>query len=427
MDIKFSTGKTATFPKATITPSRLGLVSVAQGQEYVMKVELAANQHKNFDLRGEAGIIKMLNDRKCKTCVELVDFIEVSGNELFRNFPSELEHAEVFDVNGTYPAMVTKAYPFMRPACTQDMAMAIIEQKKLGVWHGDLTFENTLIDPLTHCIKFIDYDQAVLLDDEKILMGNAEYFDWLDEHARSTYGQYDVETFTHNLEVSREEYFDPFFDGDSFNIGKTLLFTAQETTLSTDKIYHSFRTNDIYAEGERSLDDRLGNLDKLDFEPGERVLDVGCNAGLLCHYLHDRGCDVTGIDIDSSVIEGAQIIANIIGKPEINFNCLDIDDGGLVGYFDTVFLFSVIHHTKHLERNARMIAKSCDRLVIECRCNERGAKPVDGTWIETSVWSHDNVEELIIGLEALFPGFRHQQTLGQGDRDRYMFEFRKVQ
>ena len=118
------------------------------------------------------------------------------------------------------------------------------------------------------------------------------------------------------------------------------------------------------------------------------------------------------------MIAGAQILANIAGKPDIEFNCLDLDNGGLIGRFDTVFLFSVIHHTKNMVQNAAQIAKNCNRIIIECRLSERGAKPVNGTWVETSVWQHDTVEELISGLEVLFPGFHHAATLGQGDRDR---------
>lgn len=425
MDIKFTSGMSTTFLAPRITNSRRGLYGISEGGQYALKVEFLPNSKKKFDLRGEADIIRMLNDKKCKTCVELVHFTEISGEELQKCCPVEVARALEFDKDRSYPVMITRAYPKMTPVRTQDMAMAIIEQKKLGVWNGDLTIDDTLFDTRDNCIKFIDYDQAILLDDEKIQMGNTEFFEWLDEDAASRFSKYGVSSFTHNLEVSRETHFTPFFDGDCFDIGSTLLFTSQETTLNESKIYHSFRTNDVYAIGERSLDDRIEHLDKLEFSPGESVLDVGCNAGLLCHYLFDRGCTVQGIDIDRTVIAGAQILANIVGKPDIEFNCFDLDNGGLVGRFDTVFLFSVIHHTRDMARNAAQVAKICNRIIIECRLAERGAKPVDGTWIETSGWQHDTVEELIAGLETLFPGFRHFATLGQGDRDRYIFELKK--
>ena len=227
----------------------------------------------------------------------------------------------------------------------------------------------------------------------------------------------------HNFEW--ETHFKPFFVDGSLDIGATYLFKNSETTLRESKIYHTFQNADFHAKGERSFDDRVDLLDQIDFEPGERVLDIGCNAGLLCHYLLDRGCDVTGIDIDPAIIDGAKIIANIMGKTGITFECLDIDNGGPLGYFDTVMLFSVIHHTRDIHKNAARIAKFCKRIVIETRLKESGAKPVDGKWIGTTVWKHETLDDLIKGLEFLFPGHKHTRTLGQGDRDRYVMILEK--
>ena len=187
MDIKFPTGKMATFPRSTITPGRVGLIGISSDHEHVMKVEIASDTRKEFALRGEANIIKLLNDRNCQTCPELIHFTEVSGRELLRDFSEQLQYADVFDADKSYPVMVLQGFPPMMPVCTQDIAMAIIEQKNLGVWHGDITVENTLIDSTNNCIKFIDYDQAILLDEEKIQMGNAEYFDWLDQAAKDRF------------------------------------------------------------------------------------------------------------------------------------------------------------------------------------------------------------------------------------------------
>ncbi len=264
MDVKFITGVSTTFLDVRTTNSRMGMYGISKDGLYALKVELLPNPRKKFDLRGEADIIKMLNDKKCKTCVELIHLTEILGEVLAKHWLSALAYALEFDPAESYPMMITRAYPKMTPVRTQDMAMAIIEQKKLGVWNGDVTIDDTLIDTRDDCIKFVDYDQAILLDDEKIQMGNADFFDWLDEDATSRFSKYGVQTFTHNLEVSRKTHFTPFFDGDSFNIGRTLLFLSQKTTLDENKIYHSFRTKDVYAVGERSLDDRVEHLDKLE-------------------------------------------------------------------------------------------------------------------------------------------------------------------
>ena len=263
MEVQFVTGLSTIFLDVGITNSRRGLYGISEDTLYAIKIELLPNPLKNFDLRGEAQIIKTLNERKCRTCVELVHFGDVAGTELANYYQSELSRAIKFDIEISYPMMITRAYPKMSPVCTQDMAMAIIEQKKLGVWNGDITVDDTLLDGSVNCIKLIDYDQAVLLDQEQMAMTNVAFFDWLDEDATARFSQYGVNSFTHNLEVTREGYFSPFFDGDCFDIGKTLLFSSQETTLNSNKIYHSFRMDDVFADGERNLDDRKKYLDKL--------------------------------------------------------------------------------------------------------------------------------------------------------------------
>ena len=81
---------------------------------------------------------------------------------------------------------------------------------------------------------------------------------------------------------------------------------------------------------------------------GKSVLDVGCNMGLLSHYLHDKGCKVTGIDMDEKVITGAKMVANILGK-DIDFKYLDLDHAKIEEEYDTVCLFSVIHHVANFK------------------------------------------------------------------------------
>lgn len=100
----------------------------------------------------------------------------------------------------------------------------------------------------------------------------------------------------------------------------------------------SFYTNIIHYY------DRLFPLDqkKLDFvldtdEP-QRILDIGCATGTLCHALYHEGHQVVGIDIDKAIIQKA------IGKdPEgPHFEALDmlhLDGHFENGYFDQVLCF----------------------------------------------------------------------------------------
>ena len=46
--------------------------------------------------------------------------------------------------------------------------------------------------------------------------------------------------------------------------------------------------------------------DLLDPQPGDRVLDLGCAAGAITHYLSTFGCDATGIDFEPLAIAKAR-------------------------------------------------------------------------------------------------------------------------
>lgn len=427
MRVKLDSGIIANFPRVTLSLTRDGCHGISDDGLYAIKVQFGRFENKENDLEREVVIMRFLAKQGCVSCPEVMGYGEIGKTELIQTLEKNQINLSKDITATTFRYLVVPAYEAAATIYTPDIAMAVIEQKRLGIWQGDLAPEHVLTDPSTSCIKIVDYDQAIYLTDEQRNMTNLEFFQFIDEEQRERFKAYDVSGWLREFKgVSWDTHFAHLFDGDSFDIGATHLFKSSETTLGESKIYHSFHTPDVHAKGERDIRERRELLDRITFEPGERVLDVGCNAGLLCHYLAERGCQVWGIDIDPSIIEGARILANILGKEGIEFECLDIDDGGPLGYFDTVMLFSVIHHTRHINRNAARIAKFCKRIVIEARLVERGAKPVDGKWIPTTVWEHADLESLIAGLESLFPGFVHHDTLGQGDRGRYVMEFRKA-
>ena len=427
MRVELDSGIIASFRRVSLTRTRDGCHGISDDGLYAVKVQFGWFENKENDIEREVEILRFLEAQGCMTCADVLGFGEIDKSAIQATLAeNQIELAKELE-STAFRYLVTPAYKEAETIYTPDIAMAVLEQKKLGVWQGDIAPDHILTDPITQCIKIIDYDQAIYLTDEQRDMPNLAFFDFINEEQRERFKKSEVSGWLRCFSnVEWETHFSHLFDGDSFEIGLTHLFRSSETTLNESKIYHSFHTPDVHAKGERSIDDRRALLDQLTFEPNERVLDIGCNAGLLCHYLSERGCNVWGIDIDPSIIDGARILANIMGKSGIEFECLDIDNGGPLGYFDTIMLFSVIHHTRNIHRNAARIAKLCKRIVIEARLVERGAKPVGGQWIQTTVWEHENLDSLIAGLESLFPEFRHRVTLGQGDRGRYVMEFLKT-
>ena len=75
---------------------------------------------------------------------------------------------------------------------------------------------------------------------------------------------------------------------------------------------------------------------------GQRALDVGCGAGLLCEPLARLGAAVTGLDAAPENIAAAQ--AHAAGSDlAIDYRCADVAEAGLSG-FNLVTAMEVIEH-----------------------------------------------------------------------------------
>lgn len=383
--------------------------------QWFAKVELRPHPLKRNDLHEEAEIIRDLNRRGCVTCPQLYGVGQVRAEELARTCDQELPRE-------ARPALVL---PFLATASAvslNDLLFSILEQRKLGWFHADLKPDNLRFCPDSQVCYLIDYDQAEPLTDAQIDQPLVDFLRWADQHIREKYAQFQFLGLFHYFPgIALEQVILPRLDQGRLDVGKTQLLKSAETTLNPSKIYHGIDLDDIVAHGERTLDARLSLMNRIRFFPGERVLDIGCNLGLLCAYLAGRGCAVNGIDLDPYVIRGAQMLSNIRGDG-IQFACVDLDQEQDLGRYDTILLFSVLHHTQHVIENARRIADACQRIIIECRLREQGAKPVEGQWIATTAWSFDTVDALTDGLCRLFPGFGLFKNHGQADRERYLIE-----
>ncbi len=398
------------------------LTGVCRQGKYFAKIELIHHPNKSNTLEQEANIMAHLNERGCVSCPKVHLYGTIGAADLLPCLGEEQKAFLNSVPNDTFPFIVEEYLSLGTSLNPADMMLSLIEQKSLGVYHGDLKPDNLRVDEKAGICYFIDYDQAEFLDDDVINTDNISFLKWCDKRAKQ---KYDFSSFLQYFtSLNFDDHIMKYFRNGSFNIGATTISSRQQTTLAACGIYHTLREDSIYSDGERDIGDRRSLLDSVAFAPGERILDVGCNAGLVSMYLHDRSCRVTGIDLDQSVIYGARFVANILGK-DIRYQCVDLDKGEIPGEFDTVILFSVLHHTRNVARNAERIAGKCQRILIECRLREDGAKPEDGIWQVTSAWQYDNVDDLIAMLEDLFPGFKLVKNHGKGDRERYLLEFTK--
>ncbi len=375
-----------------------GTHSVGFHTKYIIKIEHDRLNLKSNSLSDEIITIQSLNELKCVTCPKMLS-------------EGVLETGERFYIQ-------QRIYSKGRPS-TADLLFTLIEQKNLGVFHGDLKPDNIIFDG--EVCHLIDYDQSVRSSELKS-MSNKQFLEYVVTHSLEKYGEDRLERYENFFDKEEMQF---LLRNDSFNMAKTTLFQHQMTTQEIDGIYHNLFTDSIHIKGARDFTIRKKLLDDIPFSVGEKVLDVGCNMGLLSHYLFDRECNVTGIDLDSSIVKIAQMVSNITGK-QIVFENKDIDNAIFEHHYDTICFFSVLQHVENLTAMGEKIAEKCNRIIIENRLCESGTKPINGSWQKTTSWYFENIEQLQTHFEMVFPGFKFKKCYGKADRRRYVLEFVKT-
>jgi 2-polyprenyl-3-methyl-5-hydroxy-6-metoxy-1,4-benzoquinol methylase len=395
------------------------LIGIDATRKYVIKIQIIKNKNKANSIEQEYEVMKHLNKNGCVTCPEAYELGTVQKSEIY---PKTRENNILDSIDKTKFEYIIQEYiPDSGTHKLADIVLALIEQKKLGVYQGDVKPDNVRFDPSKNICYFIDYDQSIFLSDEQSNLDNISFLNFCSEYDKAKYG---FGNWLRHFSRYTERNVTSLFSNKAFNLEATTVFKTQKTTNSASGIYHSIDERDIFINGSRALDVRAKLLDECTFDANERVLDIGCNAGLLSMYLHDRGCRTVGVDNDPHIVVASKIISNILGK-NIEYFHLDLDRTEQVEDFDTIMLFSVIHHTRDLVKNARKIANSCSRFFLETRLIESGKQPYGDIWVDTTRWSFDTVDELVSFCESIFEGFKLKTNLGMADKDRYILEFVK--
>jgi 2-polyprenyl-3-methyl-5-hydroxy-6-metoxy-1,4-benzoquinol methylase len=383
-----------------------------------LKIGLAHLSGKKLNnLAQEAEIVKELSDKGAISSPKFISTGTLEADEL----PKHL----VKDSSSQFHYLLTRNVKSASSFLMADLILSILEQKALGVYQGDLKPSNLAFDDDLGVLVILDYDQAVRLGNHESNMGNLEYLDWTFEQERVRYSH--DSWLRHFGRRGKSNQVVRLFRDNSFNLAETTLYKRQKTTNTSDGVYHTLDTPTLYADGVRDLRNRSRILDGITFAPGERILDVGCNVGLLAHYLFDRGCQATGYELDPHIVTAAKMVANILQK-RVDFATVDLDEHHFTDDFDTIFLFSVFHHTQNIVSNGIKLASACNRIIIECRLKENGKKPrVDSTaWDNASAWNFGSLESLHRGLENYFPNFKLHRNHGLVDKERYVIELRKT-
>ncbi|WMW66280.1 methyltransferase domain-containing protein [Nitratidesulfovibrio liaohensis] len=396
---------------------------VAPDHSAFLKVQLRRHPRKRNDIMQEAALLASLAEKGCATAPALLGAGMLDRDTLLAGLPPELRPDQPSSLDPTLPYLVEEYLPNEGTPQLADVLLAMLEQKALGIYHGDVKPDNIRFDAGQGLCRLVDYDQAMPLPEPVLSMNTPDFLHWCDGQERQRYpGQ---TTWLRHFPSSVRRQLADCLAGGSLNLAKTSICRRQATTNSKSGVYHSLQTPLVSVAGSRTLEGRQQILDAMSFTPGERVLDIGCNLGILSHYLHDRGCKVTAGDMDTAVVTLGGIVARILGR-HITFRALDLDATETLPEMDTICLFSVIHHTRNMEENGKKIARACKRIILECRLVEKGKKPVveGGTtvWKDTSKFDFANETELENYLPSLFPGFTNVTKQGHVDKGRMIYE-----
>ncbi len=386
-------------------------------KKYFIKIEIKKNQNKTNDLQKEYQVLKLLNDAESATCPRVYDFGHLTKDFILNKIP---EDQKIYINNEQEFSYFLQEYiESIGEYTLSDILFTLIEQKKLGFYQGDIKPDNIRFN--NGICYFVDYDQAIPLSKEESALDNLAFLNFCSEYDKKKYGF--GNWLRHFTNFNKNNLFDCFVNG-SLDLEKTSIFKLQKTTNSSNGIYHTIKEEDIFINGSRTNETREALLKNMSFFKEERVLDVGCNAGLLSNYLFDRGCNVSGVDNDAHIIVAAKIISNILGK-KVNYFRLDLDEEEKLLNYDTIMLFSVFHHTKKIFENGIKISNSCSRIILETRLLETGKQPINNVWTMVNSWNFKSYQELIDFCEKVFPKFKFKKSYGLVDKNRCILEFIK--
>lgn len=127
-------------------------------------------------------------------------------------------------------------------------------------------------------------------------------------------------------------------------------YPAARASTAHSKLCERVFGEDLCQEGQTDMASLKHLMALLDVKPAEKVLDLGCGAGIIAEYVSDEtGASVTGLDYAATAI--AEATARTAGKRDRltfeqgNFNALDYSDRS----FDVVISLDTLYWASDLE------------------------------------------------------------------------------
>jgi len=319
--------------------------------------------------------VNTLNDeynilRKIYKCRGIPKVIRIHNEKIYSLLVLSKIEAERFDARENTPVGITGMLLKLIPV------LASISIR--GVSHNDIRECNILINKENR-IYLIDFDQAVTSSVSAALYNNffninqksinkGSIMTLLKELLKKNIPERIVRKVKRTL-FGHDSYHTipelPEGSSEKLHKIKKAWTIAQKSKASSPSVpfaYYGITVDDIHFPGERTWKDRWEILRTITDYQGKKVLELGCNMGLLSNYLMlfegAQTCFAT--DIDYEILEAAKLISDAFNT-DITFMRNDFDDKNkwedeLINYKpDIVFALNVIHWLKDKERFVRFL------------------------------------------------------------------------
>jgi hypothetical protein len=254
-----------------------------------------------------------------------------------------------------------------------------------GVAHGDLRPDNVIVTP-TGAVQLVDFDRAAVVGPLRAAMA-----DWLGLGARGPSPKPYWKLLLLTLEPRTRSAFLRLRSVLSIDQGQPtpsdptlrllghawdLARTSSANAPGQDIAYYAFSFAGHHFPGERAWYERWEPIrHRVDFT-GKRVIELGCNMGLLSSFAMLHGASYAiGVDHSTRIVEAARLVASALGT-SAQFECVDLvsdlgwerrlSDGDIVTAMSLVhWLPSPDRVLRFLSGHAELIYEGHDTLAVE--------------------------------------------------------------
>jgi predicted Ser/Thr protein kinase/SAM-dependent methyltransferase len=356
------------FPQDIPDPSRRTFLY--RGVVYKVTLTSLKRGGRNQDLSGEYELL-----RRCRGIVGIPrvrDYREIDGVELLA-----LDYIDAQPLNQARLGRLQRAATLIR------VVRVLVALSLRGISHNDIRDENVLVDGEGK-VFIIDFDQATSTPIVKAMMRNligarsgaARHFgSWLRLAAFPT-GQRIWRALPPSLRRSMRPHVAPRLealpalsdDASSWlrevHRAWSIAQASAASSPGTPIAYYSLDFEGVRFPGERPWEPRWETFAEITTYRSKRILELGCNMGLLsCYLLADADAEATlGVDHDADILKAARHVAQAL-RVAPAFQTADFDspetwEQPLVEFApDIVFALNVLNWIQDKERFLRFLGQ----------------------------------------------------------------------